>query len=117
MRRLLFNPLAQQPYASGELDKIKGQFVLDKALEKGHIYIARVFNTDAEEVSTTILDLPATKYTYTMAPIIVSDMNGNSTLYVLSSSNDTPSCVDFVTAEGSPYPTNNSFAIYLYKLF
>lgn len=117
MRRLLFNPLAQQPYASGELDKIKAQFVLDKPLEKGHMYIARVFNTDIQEVSTTIIDLSVTNYTSSMAPVMVSDKNDNATLYVLFSQSDTPSYVDFVLAENSPYETNYSFVIYLYKLF
>ena len=117
MRRLLFNPLAQEPYASGELDKNNGRFVLNKALEKGHIYIARVFNTDIQEVSTTIIDLSATNYTSAVAPVVVSDENDNATLYTLFSQNDTPSYVDFNLLESSPYPTKYSFVIYLYKLF
>ena len=116
MRRMNYNPF-EKPFASGEVDKINGRVVLDKPLEKGHMYIVRVFNTDIQEVSNTIIDLSATNYTSAMATITVSDQNDNATLYALFSQNDTPSYVDFTLLESSPNPTNYSFVIYLYKLF
>ena len=44
MRRLLFNPLAQQPYASGEYDINNQIFILDKPLETGHVYYAVIYS-------------------------------------------------------------------------
>lgn len=35
MRRLLFNPLAQEPYASGKYDQVNKYFYIDRALETG----------------------------------------------------------------------------------
>ena len=56
MRRLLFNPLAQQPYASGEYDSQNDKFVLDKSLEYGHLYYARIICTSTAYQTCCLID-------------------------------------------------------------
>ena len=56
MRRLLFNPLDQEPYASGEYDKALNQFILDKPVESGHLYYARIISSSLESQTCCLID-------------------------------------------------------------
>ena len=56
MRRLLFNPLDQESYASGEYDAQNVKFVLDKSLEYGHLYYARIICTTTAYQTCCLID-------------------------------------------------------------
>ena len=56
MRRLLFNPLEQQPYSSGEYDATNHKFVLDKPLEDDHLYYGYIVGTTYGYQSCFLLD-------------------------------------------------------------
>lgn len=56
MRRLLFNPLAQKPYASGEYNNTNVNFVLDKSLEDEHLYYGHIVGKTYGYQSCFLLD-------------------------------------------------------------
>ena len=49
MRRLLFNPLAQQPYASGEYSAIQKAFILDNPIVDNGLYFCIITATSTGE--------------------------------------------------------------------
>lgn len=51
MRRLLFNPLEQEPYTSGEYNNVKHLFYLDKGLKSGY-YTYSIIEWDGSGTDT-----------------------------------------------------------------
>ena len=58
MRRLVFNPLEQQPYASGEYTSAGRFFTLDKALDINKLYLICVHCANYDGTLTFIMFIP-----------------------------------------------------------
>ena len=114
MRRLLFNPLAQQPYASGEYDSLYTRFVIDKPLEYGNLYIVQVYNTDLKEVSTTIMDLTHTG-NCAISSLHLSDSTEIAEPFYLYYNKEAPTYIN--TGSDQAQSLVNNFVIYFYKVF
>ena len=112
MRRMNYNPL-NNVYASGEYSKQEGKFLLDKYLERGHLYLAQIMNTELLEMSTTIIDLSRDS-DVSIAPLIATDLNDEFAGHYLFVQSATLNNVDFsaYTSTMSNYP----FVIYIYQL-
>lgn len=114
MRRLLFNPLAQKPCASGELDKVNNRFVLDNALKENHVYYCKIISSTDASITTCIIDTTKTDSHYT-TPFVLLNTAGdykyfhgylyiNNKKYItINTTNDTPS-------------SDDDYIIYIYKL-
>lgn len=76
MRRLLFNPLAQKPYASGELDKVNHRFVIDKPLEENRVYYCKIISNTDVSMTTCIIDTTKSDSHYT-TPFVLLNNAGN----------------------------------------
>ena len=80
MRRLLFNPLEQQPYASGEYAANSNgiaRFTLDKPIEQGHLYYGRIVSSSAANETLLILDtLDTSVEEYVTTPFIMFASDG-----------------------------------------
>lgn len=61
MRRLLFNPLAQKPYASGEYVPSTQRFVLDKEIKANHLYYLFIESSSADSSTCALLDTRSTR--------------------------------------------------------
>lgn len=112
MRRLLFNPLAQQPYASGEYDNQNSKFVLDKTLEYGHLYYARIICTSADYQTSCLIDSCNYNGTVYTTPITLIAPNGDYKIFGAYLENN----AIFVDEGNATIGTNDNYIIYIYKL-
>lgn len=115
MRRLLFNPLEQEPYTSGTLDKVNNRFVLDNPLEKNHVYYCKIFSGTDTSITTCIIDTAMMSTSHYTTPFILLNANGNYKYFhgdwyvenkkyiTIDTTNDTPS-------------SDDDYIIYIYKL-
>ena len=112
MRRLLFNPLAQQPYASGELNMETKQFLLDKKIEYGHLYYARIICTSYEYQTCCLIDACDYKNTIFTTPIAFIGSNDD---FAVANARVDEGVLSI--DEGSvTISTTNSYIVYIYKL-
>ena len=81
MRRLLFNPLAQQPYASGVYDIVNHYFVVDKKIELNHVYYL-VFETPTSDSQTcAIVDTRNLRYEKLTSAFPFLNANGKYSIF------------------------------------
>ena len=115
MRRLLFNPLAQQPYASGVLDKSNNQFVLDNPLEEGHLYYCKIFSFTDSSLTTCIIDTTNGIDTHYTTPFVLIDVDTNyKNFYGMWYKNNAKHIV--INTASASISTDDDYIIYVYKL-
>ena len=118
MRRLLFNPLAQQPYASGEYDIQYQKFILDKPLELNHVYYAVVYSTGRKSTfGPTFIDFRFKKFEQQGVITSIPLYNDTDDVYIFGLiflENDIN--VNVVNPSVTPSTSDEGFKIYIYKL-
>lgn len=118
MRRLLFNPLAQQPYASGEYytnSNDIARFTLDKAIERGHLYYGRIVSSSAANETLLMFDtLDNSVEEYVTTPFIMFDENGIPNHFYGTAINDSK----YIEIDKNLHmPTaDEDYTIYIYQL-
>ena len=110
MRRLLFNPLAQQPYASGEYKQYK--FVLDKPLELGHIYYCVIYDNRERFQTSCFINATHENYTPITTAFNFRDAEGINSIFCAKYIDNEIIIVDAIN---TPINDNES-VIYVYKL-
>lgn len=110
MRRLLFNPLAQQPYATGEYNQYK--FVLDKPLEYGHIYYCVIYNVRERFQTLCFINATYKDDTPITTPFIFYDIDGVNNIFCAKYMNNALIIMD----DNFTATQNNDYMIYVYKL-
>ena len=113
MRRMNYNPFGT-PFASGEYDKSQNIFVIDKPLEYGNLYIAQIYNTDNNELSTAIFDLTR-QSNIVIASIHITDSTENFEPFYMFVEKSSPTHIN-IGSDQAQSITNN-FVIYIYKVF
>ena len=114
MRRLLFNPLAQQPYASGEYKFANKEFVLDKSLEDGHLYYARIICDTFGYQSCFFLDTHnVNEFSCYTTPFVFVASDGTLKSFTAKVEGNKLIIETNGTADVS---NEDSFIIYIYKL-
>ena len=112
MRRLLFNPLEQEPYTSGEYDILNTKFVLDKSLEYGHLYYARIICTSSNYQTCCLIDTCNYESTIYTTPITLIAANDDYQIFGAYLENNS-----IVVDEGNAtMGTTANYIIYIYKL-
>ena len=81
MRRLLFNPLAQQPYAIGEYNHVSEVFVLDKNLERKQVYYLKIIS-GVYSYGPSILDF-RNEEDFSVSNIAILDASGDPNCYAI----------------------------------
>ena len=120
MRKLLFNPLAQQPYASGEYDPVNKYFLLDKKLEKGlYIYVLHTEETDVQVlVNIGLVYLNTNNISADKVrdlDIVYESVNTPYDFKILDGEEDYIRVSNIIT--NSPIDDSYNYTIYLYKVF
>lgn len=120
MRRLLFNPLAQKPYASGEYSSVNKIFLLDKKLEKGlYIYVMHTEETGAKVVvNIGLLYLNTNNISADKVrdlEIVYQSVNTPYDLQILDGEEDYIRVNNIIT--GLPIDESYNYTMYLYKVF
>ena len=110
MRRLLFNPLAQQPYAIGNYNQNK--FVLDKPLEYGHIYYCVIYNEIERHQTSCFINTTYKADTPITTPFNLHDIDGVNNIFCAKYMDN-----ELIIMDDNLTPThNNDYVIYVYKL-
>ena len=120
MRRLLFNPLAQQPYASSEYDSVNQYFLLDKKLEKGlYIYVLHTEETGVQVVvNIGLLYLSTNNISADKVralEIAYQSVDAPYDFKVLDGEEEYIRVSDIITK--SPIDNSYNYTIYFYKVF
>lgn len=116
MRRMNYNPF-EKPFASGEYSpSIKG-FILDRNIEIGSIYYARIVDPDTPYQTVAIID--TTEYgqlSFNSTPFEFYDETGIIRLFLLAitSANNKISVIssEYIPPSTADYP----YLIYIYKI-
>ena len=115
MRRLLFNPLAQQPYASGKLDKVNNRFVIDNPLEENHVYYCKIFSGTDTSLMPCIIDITMKTDTYYTTPFALLNANGDLKYFHGDCYIQEPKYINIDTTNDT-ISTDDNYDIYIYKL-
>lgn len=118
MRRLLFNPLEQEPYTSGEYNINEQKFILDKPLEANHIYYAIVYS-DARLASfgPAFFDFRCKEFNQSIAVSSIPLLDGFDDTYIfgLRASTDY-NFIEVVHPTITPSTSDEGLVIYIYQL-
>ena len=111
MRRMNYNPF-ETPYASGELNMETNQFLLDKKLEYGHLYYARIICTSYEYQTCCLIDACNYKNTIFTTPIALIANNDDFNTFNARVDEGVLS----IDEGNGTLSTTNSYIVYIYKL-
>ena len=75
MRRMNYNPF-EKPFASGVYDVSLNQFILDKSLESGHLYYARIMSSSLESQTCCLIDTSKNNYAIKTSPFTFLNNQG-----------------------------------------
>ena len=118
MRRLLFNPLDQEPYASGEYNPSTKYFLLDKPLVYG-LYLCVMHVELAEAEINTYTSLLNCDTNNISKEALENDIlfNCDNTKYKMYLTNGDLQTVIVRNTDGSILDTSYNYKIYFYKVF
>ena len=112
-----YNPF-EKPFASGEYNPTKKAFIVDRNIEIGSIYYARIVDPDTPSQTITIID--TTEYgalSFNSMPFEMSDNTGTPRLFSLSISARDNNEIFVISNDYDPPSTADyQYLIYIYKI-
>ena len=117
MRRMNYNPF-EKPFASGEYSPSLKAFIVDRNIEIGSIYYARIVDPDTPYQTVAIID--TTEYgqlSFTSTPFDFYDSTGVSRLFYLSITSRDNNKIFVLSNEYEPTSSADyPYLIYIYKI-
>ena len=112
-----YNPF-EKPFASGEYNPTKKTFIVDRNIEIGSIYYARIVDPDTPSQTITIID--TTEYgelSFNSMRFEMSDNTGTPRLFYLSISARDNNEIFVISNDYDPPSTADyRYLIYIYKI-
>lgn len=115
MRRLLFNPLAQKPYASGEYVPSTHRFVLDKEIKANHLYYLFIESSSADSSTCALLDTRSTRSRHNTSVFAFIGASGSERPFHAKASIDS-NYITIVLNDGDNPTTDEDYTIHVYQL-
>lgn len=118
MRRMNYNPF-EKPFASGEYNPTKKAFIVDRNIEIGSIYYARIVDPDTPYQTITIID--TTEYgdiSFNSIPFEMCDQTGTPRLFSLAITSNNNNEIFVISNNHYVPPTtaDYQYLIYIYKI-
>ena len=111
MRRMNYNPF-NNVYASGEYNHVSEVFVLDKNLERNHVYYLKIIS-GAYSYGPSILDF-RNEEDFTVSNIAILDAYGDPHCYAIYC--EVGSNIINISNINVSLEANNQYSIYVYQL-
>lgn len=115
MRRLLFNPLVQQPYARGEYEPSTHRFVLDKEIKANHLYYLFIESSSADSSTCALLDTRSTRSMLNTSVFAFIGVSGYERPFHAKASIDSKYITIVLNDSDNP-TTDEDYTIYVYQL-
>ena len=115
MRRLLFNPLDQKPYASGEYEPSTHRFVLDKKIKGNHLYYLLIESLSADTSTCALLDTRSTRGAIITSVFAFVGASGYERPFHASATTDR-NYITIVLNDSDNPTTDEDYTIYVYQL-
>lgn len=116
MRRMNYNPF-EKPFASGEYSPTLRGFDLDRNIEIGSIYYARIVDSDTPYQTSAIID--TTEYgalSFNSTPFEFNDVSGTPRLFFLAITARDNKVYVISNDYDPPTQENSQCLIYIYKI-
>ena len=116
MRRMNYNPF-EKPFASGEYSPSLKGFIIDRNIEIGSIYYARIVDPDTPYQTIAIID--TTEYgdlSFNSTPFEFIDATGAPGLFFLAITASNNQIFVISNDYAAPTTADYQFLIYIYKI-